>query len=127
MVSRKSSYRDNREHYEEVARKARELALTRQSSIVNQQIDSLARPQKQLNEELKEYLVYADDFERRSFFARNASSIREDIEYALAKAQKMAGTRDADKLKAKVRKKQQEIDEEMEKIEEQLKELEEGE
>lgn len=121
----KQEYGVVRDNYHNVAAKAKELALTQQSSIVVNKIDSIAVHQKDLEEDIHEFLRFNDEFARRSFFARNIQTVSDDIEYALAKAQKLAGTRDVQKVKEKVSEEQEELDEEMQKLQEQLQELEE--
>jgi hypothetical protein len=118
-------YNGVRDEYHGVATKAKELALTQQSSIVVNKIDSLATHQKEYKEDIGEFLTYNDEFARRSFFARNIQTVQEDIEYALATAQKMSGMRDVRKVKEKATKEQEELDEEMRKLQEQLEQLEE--
>jgi tetratricopeptide (TPR) repeat protein len=120
-------YDNNRSIYYEIASEANGLALTSQSSFVIQKIDSLRVPQTQYEKELNDYYIFSEEFKRRSFFARSIDKIRDDVEYALAKAEKMAGQRAIDKTLEKAAKEAGEIDDEMKKLEEELKALEEQE
>ncbi len=120
-------YDNNRGVYYEVASKANELALTSQSSFVLQQIDSLHVPQKEYQKKLHDFYVFEDEFTRRAFFARNIENVRDDIEYALAKAEKMAGTSKAQDIIDDTIKKTKDIDEDLEKLQKELEQLEEEE
>ncbi|MBN1983442.1 MAG: hypothetical protein JW795_18035 [Chitinivibrionales bacterium] len=119
----KTGYDDNRGNYYDLASKVNELALTSQSSFVIQQIDSLKGPQVDYQGKLKDYYKFNDDFARRSFFSKNASQVKEDLDYALANAQKMLGQKSTEKIIDKTKKKSQEIDSEMQKIQDELKKL----
>lgn len=124
--SRTLEYDNDRGTYYEVAAKVNELAFTSQSSYVLSQIDSLRSPQKNTKKKLTNFYNYCDEFTRRSFFARNIENVRNDLEYALAKAEKMAGGKKAMKTIEKAQDQTKEIDQEMIELEKQLKSLEEG-
>jgi hypothetical protein len=124
MSNKKLDYDNNRGAYYEVAGKANELALTSQTSYSIAQIDSLKPVQQDYYTQLKNFYIYSDEFARRSFFARNIDNVKSDIEYALAKAEKMISQKDLDKIKQKAVEKTGEIDDEMKKLEEELKQLE---
>jgi tetratricopeptide (TPR) repeat protein len=125
LATAKDKYQMNRQDYQNIARRSKELALTRQTSAVVSSIDSLRGLQTNVKDMIDEYQVFSDDFSRRSFFARNIPQVREDIEYALATAQKLAGTSDVQKVQKKTVEETEEIDEEMQRLKEQLEQLDE--
>jgi hypothetical protein len=118
------AYQKNRQEYGGVAEKARDLAITVQTSNVLSQIDSLHTPQVNYKNKIDDHLRYIDEFTRSTFFSQDVQKVKEDIEYALAKAQKMAGARDVEKVHEKTIEKGQEIDEEMQKLQQELQQLE---
>ncbi len=124
LAEAKDEYSRNRQNYREIAQRSRDLALTKQTSAVLSSVDSLHGEQRQTKEQIEEFIHLNDQFARREFFARNIPQVREDIEYALAKAQKLAGSRDLEKYQEKAVEKTEELDEEMEKLKEQLEQLE---
>lgn len=120
-------YDNNRSIYYEIASEANGLALTSQSSFVIQKIDSLRVPQTEFENKLKDHYIFIEEFKRRSFFARNIENIRNDVEYALAKAEKMAGQRAIDRTLEKAAREAEKVDTDLKKLEEELKALEEQE
>ncbi len=117
-------YDNNRSIYYEIASEANGLALTSQSSFVLAQIDSLRAPQTEYQKKLTDYYIFNDEFARRSFFSRNIDKVREDVIYALAKAEKLAGQKAIDRTLEKAAKQTEQIDDEMQRLEQELKELE---
>lgn len=118
-------YDNNRGVYYEIASNMNNLALTSQSSFTIQQIDSLHVPQMDYEKKLNDHYVFVDEFGRSSFFARNIEKVRDDIEYALAKFEKMIGTRKVEKVIGKdieeierLKKEEEELMKELEKLEE---------
>jgi len=123
-AAREQKYAANRAGYDEIAGNAKQFALTTQTSMIVQQIDSLHTPQMNTEKKIHEDLVFFDDYVRRVFFAREVGIVRDDIEYALAKAQKMAGTRAVQKAVAKEVEKAGAIEDEMQKLQQELEQLE---
>lgn len=117
-------YDNSRGVYYEIASNMNNLALTSQSSFTIQVIDSLHAPQMQFEKKLRDHYIYNDEFGRSSFFARNIEKVRDDVEYALAKFEKMAGARQIDKVIDKDRKKYEELDKEEKRLMEELEKLE---
>ena len=120
-------YDNNRGVYYEIASNMNNLALTSQSSFTVQQIDSLHAPQMNFEKKLRDFYVFSDEFGRSSFFARNIEKVRDDIEYALAKAEKMAGMRQFKKVTDEAIGDVKKIEEEERKLLEELKKLEDAE
>jgi TolA-binding protein len=119
--SKQQDYEQVRSQYTDLAKKAYELGTTRQSSLVLKEIDSLHTFQTDFMSKIKSHYKYVDQFERLSFFTRNLESVQEDVDYALAKAQKLAGQSQTNKVNQKADKEQQKIDEELKKLQDQLK------
>jgi len=120
LMSQQDENNALRGKYTEVARKAYDLGTSRQSDIVMKQIDSLHTHQKAYKEKIDEFLEFVDSFERNTFFSRNFESIKEDVEYALAKCQNLGGQVQLKKEYEKANKKEEQIDDELEKLKKQL-------
>jgi len=69
------------------------------------------------------YQKYLDEYQRQTFFARPVEKLRSDIEYALAKATKMAGEAGSIKIKDNATEKIDKIEDEIKKYEEELKKM----
>ncbi len=109
------------EEYNVLAEKSYELASSRQSAIVAKSMDSLHTLQKGFQSKIDAYYKNVQNFARSSFFARNIETVKEDVEYALAKFERSAS-------RSSIQEKNAEIDEELNKLKEELnKELESGE
>ncbi len=114
---------NNRDTYYSIATMMDELAFTGQSVYITKQIDSLHAPQMALEKKLRDYYTYSDEFGRLSFFSKNLESLRNDIEYALAKASKMAGMGRTIKIKENAGEKIDKIEDEIKKYQEELDKL----
>lgn len=121
--ARKLEYDNNRGNYFEIAAKANQLALSAQSSLSLTQIDSLVVPQQQTAAKLKSHYKYLDEFARRSFFARNIETVKADVEYALANAERMAGQQKSQQTIIKAQEKIEDYDEQIKKLQEELEEM----
>lgn len=120
LVSRQDESNRLRVKYTDVARKAYDLGTSRQSEIVLKQIDSLHAHQKDIKVKIDDFLNYVDGYEQATFFARNFESIREDVDYALARAEKLGGQIQETKVIEKFKKEDEKIDDELEKLKKQL-------
>jgi tetratricopeptide (TPR) repeat protein len=114
---------DIRGHYYKVATSMNELAYTGQSSYIIKQIDSLHAPQVDYEKQIKNYYKYNDEFNRLSFFSKNYENLRNDIEYALAKSEKMSGMSRVIEIQKEAGEEIEKIDDKIEKYEEELKQL----
>ena len=76
---------------------------------------------------IRTYYTFNDEFARLSFFNKNFKSLRNDIEYALAKAEKMSGMGKMLELHKKVGEEMEKIDDKIEQYEEELENLKEEE
>ena len=120
LNSKQQDYERIRADYTEVARKAYDLGTARQSSIVVKQIDSLHTHQKDIKTKIDDFMKFVDTYDRASFFSRNLDQVSEDVDYALAKAQKLAGqSKQADQIQ-QFKEKESDLDEQLRKLQEQL-------
>jgi len=121
LLSRQDENNAIRSRYTEIARKAYDLGVARQSEIVIKEIDSLHIHQKDMKQQIDGFLDFVDVFERGTFFSRNYESIKEDVEYALARAEKLGGQiiqqkkmdnmkSEEDKLNEEIRRAQEELE-----------------
>ncbi|MBD3419967.1 MAG: hypothetical protein GF398_07620 [Chitinivibrionales bacterium] len=122
LATRTQQYAQEREDYGEVAASAYDLALVRQTSAVIKLIDSLHVEQKSSKQNIDEHLKFSDEFVRSGFFSRGIDKIKEDLEYALATAEKLSGT---SATPAKPVEETEELDEEIQKLQEEMRKLEE--
>ena len=122
--TRELEYENLRKRYDKTASEINRIALTKQTPATRKQIDSLRTPQVEQQKSLKEMAVYFDEFDRRSFFARNIEKIRFDIEFALLKIEKLISQQAFEKKAKKEIKEAKQIDSEMKKLEEELETLE---
>lgn len=120
FASKKQDYDDVRLQYNDLAKSAYDLVTTRQSSFVEKQIDSLHVLQKQYKEQISSYISYTDNYNRTSFFNRSYDAVKEDVDYALAKAQKSNGSSKTVKETGKINKETTKIDDELEKLKKEL-------
>ncbi|MBD3322238.1 MAG: hypothetical protein GF350_14155 [Chitinivibrionales bacterium] len=123
LVFLERKYHSDRISYEGIAEKAEELAMARPTGLVVRLTDSLHMHQKEIKNKIDDFLVYNDEFERRSFFARKLDDVARDIEYALAYARKLAEQIEAAKAEEKALKKDVELQKEIEKIKEEMEKL----
>jgi hypothetical protein len=124
LAAATDNYKNNRTTYADIAVNADNLAFTSQSDDVKAQIDSLAPTQDRFEKKLNSYFIFTEEFKRQTFFARNIGEIKEDIEYALAKTEKMISTEEVERIKTEATQKSDEIEAEMRRLEEELKKLE---
>jgi hypothetical protein len=120
--AKQQEYESTRSSYTQIARSAYDLGTARQSGFVLKQIDSLHTHQKDYKAKLDEFLKFSDNYKRTSMFAKNVESVKEDVDYALAKAQKLAGAKDLIKNSEKATEKANAIDQELENLKKQLEE-----
>lgn len=114
---------DYRDDYYKIATAMNELSLAGQSSYILKQVDSLHAPQVEYEKKIRSYYTFSDEFARLSFFNKNYETLRNDIEYALAKAEKMAGMGKVLEFQEKAGEEMEKIDDEIEKYEDALEKL----
>lgn len=120
VTHRGEAAQGNRDAYRSVAVQMRQLAGSRQSSAhVGEMVRSLAPEQTRLHERLAQFQELVDNARHVGIFARSVEAVVEDLEYAIAVAQKMGGFRDV----IEIRTKQKELDTEIEELKRQVEEL----
>jgi tetratricopeptide (TPR) repeat protein len=92
LAQNQSQYNSARSDYEGMGLRIDELGQARQSSIVQSSIDSLQAPQSRMKSAIDQHLKFDDEFKRRSFFARTFEQVKEDIDFALARFTRYAGS-----------------------------------
>lgn len=113
LTTLKDQYNALSMSYNEMAEKSYELATARQNVIVAKSMDSLRTVQKDFQTKINNYYKEVENYTRNSFFARNIETVKEDVEYALAKFERQ-GTR------ANVNEKSEELNDEIEKLKQEL-------
>jgi len=119
LGQRKADYGDARSSYEQMGFRIDELGQARQSSVVQTSIDSLQNPQSKMKSDIDQFLKYEDAFKRSNFFARTIEQVKEDVDYALARFARYAGSRDVQKQLDKGGKSDA-IDDELERLKKEL-------
>jgi len=120
------SYENTRLGYDEVAREAQQLAGSRQSEHVTALIGTLGGRQVAAKDTIDRHLKFLDENNRDGFFVRSAGTLKDDIEYALAVAEKLGGFKGLSDLQSKQRQaqdKQRDIDEQIRKLQQQMQQL----
>jgi tetratricopeptide (TPR) repeat protein len=82
--------RKNRGDYFNIAAEMNDLAHMSQSGSSYARIDSLQPAQALIEKKLRSYTAFVDEYTRKSFFAKDAEKLRGEIEYMLAKAEKLS-------------------------------------
>jgi len=119
LSQKKGEYQETRGDYEGMGVKIDELGQARQSSVVQTSIDSIQAPQHRMKSAIDQHLKFEDEFKRKAFFARTLDQVKEDVEYALARFTRYAGTsgaRDAIKKSGDT----EAIDDELERLRKEL-------
>lgn len=100
LNARKMLYESDRIEYGFFAEKVNRLAK-RGTNVNSREPDSLHGVQIKFKGKIDKYLLFADEFKRTAFFERNFNTVKEDIEYALAKVGKIMSNPDRAELLGK--------------------------
>ena len=120
LAQRRNRYGSTRSDYEQLGVRMDELGQARQSALVQTAIDSLQTPHITLKGEIDQFLRFSDEFERSSFFARSFEQVKEDIDYALARFSRHAGSRDMQRQIQRTIGDAEAIDDELERLRKEL-------
>jgi hypothetical protein len=120
LQRRRQRYEGQRLVYQQLSQSAAKLASSRQSLLAIQHIDSLRIHQNSLESELGGDLKFFDEHKRTLLFARSVERVKQDIEYALARSQKMHTIRNVQRENQKLLERQQKLDDEIKNLEDQL-------
>jgi TolA-binding protein len=116
-------YESNRMSFNFLAEKVDNISKSGQTSAIAAATDSLHSEQMSYVKQFKEYYQFADEFKRSSFFTRNADAVRDDIEYALARVQKIVGSASVQKVQKKAEEQEQELNSEIERLQKEMEKL----
>jgi tetratricopeptide (TPR) repeat protein len=119
----KQNYDTRRSEYREIATTMQRLASARQGTEVVTEINGLSVRQKDVKANIDAFIRLGDANKRLRLFERNLATVKEDIQYALATAQKISGMKGTINVQQKVQKQQQEIDQEIEKLKGEMQKL----
>jgi len=119
----KMQYESDRMSFNYLAEKIENISQAGQTSAIASQTDSMHVEQEQYVKVFKQYYSFADEFKRTSFFTRSADQIREDVEYALARVQKLVGQSGVQKKAEEAAEEQQKLDGQIEKLKREMEEL----
>jgi len=92
LAANRSEYENVRSDYETMGVRIDELGQARQSSVVQTSIDSLQSPQSKGKAVIDQHFKFEDEFKRKSFFSRNREQVKEDIDFAMARFARYAGS-----------------------------------
>jgi tetratricopeptide (TPR) repeat protein len=92
LAASRNDYENVRSDYETMGARIDELGQARQSSVVQTSIDSLQNPQSKSKASIDQHLKFEDEFKRKSFFSRNMEQVKEDIDFAMARFARYAGS-----------------------------------
>jgi TolA-binding protein len=92
LASKRNDYENVRSDYETMGVRVDELGQQRQSSVVQTSIDSLQSPQSKDKSAIDQHFKYEDEYKRKAFFSRNIEQVKEDIDFALARFTRYAGS-----------------------------------
>jgi tetratricopeptide (TPR) repeat protein len=92
LAANRNEYENTRGEYENMGVRIDELGQARQSSVVQTSIDSLQSPQSKSKAAIDQHFKFEDEFKRKSFFSRNREQVKEDIDFAMARFARYAGS-----------------------------------
>jgi len=124
MGQKSAAYGGNRADYEMMGLRIDELGQARQSSIIQASIDSLNTPHVRLKASIDQFYKDADEHQRASFFARSVEQVKEDIDYALARFSRHAGSSGMQRQLQRSTGEVEAIDDELERLRRELEGLE---
>jgi tetratricopeptide (TPR) repeat protein len=110
--------------YGRIASEAEELSLVQESSETIKKTDSLHVHQQNLLGELDRFRKYENEFARLQIFGRDISRLRDDVEYALAVAEKHSAESGTEKVRDKLKEKTEDINQEIQKIQNEMEKIE---
>ncbi len=120
LAANRNEYENVRSDYESMGVRIDELGQARQSSVIQTSIDSLQSPQSKSKTAIDQHFKFEDEFKRKTFFNRESSQVKEDIDFAMARFARYAGSSGARDAIKKSGGKGGEIDDEIEKLKKEL-------
>jgi tetratricopeptide (TPR) repeat protein len=116
----KKGYQATRSAYKNLAESVYDAAMSLQSPQTQPAIDSMRAEQKKSKSRINYATGFFDKVKRAQLFSRMIGAVKEDVEYALAYAQRMAALHGSAKVQNETLEKQKKIDVEIQKLEEKL-------
>jgi tetratricopeptide (TPR) repeat protein len=116
-------YESDRMSFNFLAEKVENISKAGQTSAITVQTDSLHVEQEDYVKKFKDYNQFADEFKRTSFFTRTADQVREDVEYALARVQKLVGQAGTTKKVEEAAEEDKKLNEQIEKLKREMDDL----
>jgi hypothetical protein len=116
----KMQYESTRMAHNFFADKIENVSLATQS---HSQGDSLRSEQNKYVKQFDDYYSFTQEHGRTSFFSRSINAVKEDIDYALATVQKIAGQVDIGKEQIKLDEQQKQLDIEIERLKKEMEQL----
>jgi len=92
LAQNRNEYENIRSEYETMGVRIDELGQARQSSVVQTSIDSIQGPQSKNKASIDQHLKFEDEFKRKEFFSRNREQVKEDVDFAMARFSRYAGS-----------------------------------
>jgi len=124
MRSSAERYSENLKKYNEIAERAMEIALQRETPEKVKARDSLSTVQEQWHSKIKSFTLLEDRRKSLRPFSKNYEKLKEDLFFALAHAEKKTGMRATDQMREKHVDEQEKIDDEIERLKREMEQLE---
>ncbi|MBD3242155.1 MAG: hypothetical protein GF331_16305 [Chitinivibrionales bacterium] len=124
LTQRTTEYRTDRTGYEAIGAEMIELGAAPNTARTAEAMGDLRSRQQTVRSKLDDYMTFKDAFERTAFFARTLDDLREDVQYALARAEQVTASRGVQRVHQEIKEETADIDAEIERLQQQLEELE---
>ncbi len=124
LTQRTDEHRSDRAGYEAIGGEMIELGAAADNASTAEAIGNLRTRQQLVRGKIDAYTAFKDSFERTSLFARTLDELREDVQYALARAEQVTASRGVQRVHEEMEEETADIDAEIERLQQQLDELE---
>jgi len=120
LTVRTLRYDNNRMAYSQLADRVEDYSQIGQTSHLTGVLDSLKNKSADFVKGFHEYQRYKHEYQRSSFFSRTIEQVKEDVEYAMAKVQKIMGVGGAGGSSGKKAAETKDLDAEIEKLKKEI-------
>lgn len=124
LTERTDEYRNDRAGYEAIGSEMVELGTAPDNARTAEAMSGLRSRQQLVRGKLDNYLSFKDEFDRGSFFSRTLEDLREDVQYALARAEQVTASRGVQRVHEEIKEETADIDAEIERLQQELDQLE---
>jgi len=114
---------NKRIEYTQMSDRVEDFSLLGQTSHIAVVLDSLRIQSNNFIRDFHEFHRFQGEFQREGFFSRSIEQVKDDLEYALATVQKVAGITGGDRNQQRMQEQSRELEAEIEKL---RREMEEG-